>query len=169
MVGRCSCFSCGTGRTLRLSRRRHGMIVRYVGGMTRRLERPVSGRDHSLVVSAVGLLLSHYVHFCSHRFVAERGTGGSLLTHFRLLLGGCCRSTLPADGNVPAMRCYTSRLYLSAGCFDSLMGGRANVSTVGRVRRGVVSVTGRHVVGARGDVDRVSSRVNFRCPRRFAH
>lgn len=170
MVGSCSCFSCGTGRTLRLSGRREQAIVRYVRGVHVRLRCPVSGRDHSLVISGVGLLLSCYVHFCSHRFVAHSGTGRSLLTHFRSLLSRCFTSSTPTERKkVPAIRCYTCGLYLSPGCFDSLVGGRAKVPTLGRVRRGVLSITGRQMFGATGSVDRVSCRLKFPCPRRFDH
>lgn len=169
LVGRCSCFSCGTGRTLRLSRRRHGVILRYVRGVQARLRRPVSGRDGSLVASGVGLLLSCYVHFCSQRFVAHRGMGRSVLAHFRDLLSSCFTSGTPTRDNVPSMRCYTSGLYLSTGCLKSLLEGRAKVSTLGRVRRGALSVTQRQVSSASGSVNRVSCRLKFPCPRRFDH
>lgn len=168
VVHRCSFFSCRAGRTLRLDIRRQRVVVSYFRGVRCRLGRPVRHRDGGLVASDVGAFLSCYAHFCSHRFVAHSGRGQSVLTEFRQLLSRCFRSKTTGQVNLPAMRCYTSGLYLSPGCFDSLLGGRANSATLRFVRSGSVRVTGARLTSASSAIGRVTCGLNFRCPRRFA-
>lgn len=167
-VGRCSFFSCTSGRTLRLSSSRGGVFRSYLSGMRRRLSHPVSGRDGHLVTEGVRLLLSCYVHFCRHRFIAHSGIGGSMLVGFRSLLSICFRDRRSPGRGLPAIGCFTSGMGLSSGCFNSLVGGRAKGATRRCVRKGVVGVTGREVLTSRGAIDRVTCRLKFRCPRRFA-
>lgn len=115
----------------------------YVVGVSSRVGNTASERDGLVIISTVRLLLGCYVHFCSERFVAHGGRGGSALDSFRTLLGSCFASSGPSGFNAPAMTCYTSRLRLSTGCFKSLVGGRANSSTRRCVLTGAVSATGR--------------------------
>lgn len=166
-VGDCAFFSCTIGRTLRLSSRRGRVIVSYLGGVDVRLRRTVSGRDGTLVTVGVRLLLGCYVQFCRQRFVAHDGTGGSTLAGFRRLLGRCFLDGLPVRRNLPSIGCFTSGVYLSSGCFKSVMGGRAKGAPRRRVRSGIVRVTGRRVIRAGRAIDRVTCALNFRCPRRL--
>lgn len=168
-VGRCSFFSCSSARTLRLSRSRGRVFLSYLGGVGVRVRHPVSGRDGNLVTHGVRLLLSCYVHFCRHRFVAHSTTGGSVLVGFRTLVSSCFRDSGPRARKLPSIGCFTSGIFLSSGCFKSLIGGRAKGATRRCVRGGVVSLTGRVVVKDKGAIDRVTCRLKCRCSRRFGH
>lgn len=165
----CSFFSCRTHRTLRLSRRRQRAIVSYLRGVSARLEHPTSGRDQQLVATGVKLLLSCYVHFCRQRFAAHRTSGGSVVMHFRRLLSRCFSNRAPRRRKLPAIGCFTRQMFLSPGCFNSVVDGRAKGATSRCVRSGMVRETGSVLLSAAGPVDRVTCDLNFRCPRRVDH
>lgn len=166
-VGGCSFFSCRAHRTLRLSRSRHRVMVSYLRGVRARLGRDVSGRDHQLVYTGVKLLLSCYVHFCRERFAAQRRMGGSVVIHFRQLLSSCFSDSNPLQRKLPAIGCFTSGIFLSTGCFKSVVHGRAKRATSRCVRGGLVRQTGRTLLNASGAADRVTCKLKFRCPRRL--
>lgn len=145
-----------------------GVFHSILSVVDRRLRRPVSERSHRLVISGVRLLLGCYLHFCSHRFVAHRRVGRSIMGGFVSLLSRCVTQGT-RHRKLPAMTCFTSGYYCSAGCFNRLIGARANEATGDLVGSQLLSTTHRLLISRALDVARIDRRLNFRCPRRFIH